>query len=134
MGDIALCFEIKSPELLALLERNTSPDSRDGRFNRPRLIKPERFGLNRREDYRGWITYEDNESPKRIFAEPQGKFYTDIEPSKSHTLIRRILNKAMEREITFEGPNADLVLHGIYVGNERKYTPARELSPEFLKS
>jgi len=162
MTDSLLCYEIKSPELIALLEGNTDPGARDNRFGEPRHIFPENFRLPR-GNYGGRIYYADNGFPsvrrepvqeaisrgkrpnpfvqrvpqisdaKMLLVQPKEDDLDDPVPSKSRALIQRVLSRALRRDVIFEGANADLVLHGHYLSDGHEYTPAGDLPPEFLR-
>ncbi|MEK6825303.1 MAG: hypothetical protein AABY00_00800 [Nanoarchaeota archaeon] len=164
MGDAVLCYEIRSQELADLLESRTDQNLRDFRFGRPRQIRLQQFDLDRNEDYGGSLYYADHGFPsirqetavkvieagripnpfgvrvpeistaKMLLAEPKGEYYSDPIPSKSRTLIQRILSGALRREIRFDGIEEDLVLHGHYLSNGHQYTLAKDLPLEFLKS
>ena len=152
MGDAVLCYMIMSKELADLLESRTDSKIRDFRFGGPRLILPERFGLERRS-HDGNLYYVDKGFPSvrcegripnpfsvrvpeistapMLLAEPYGEHSNpDPIPSKSEALIQRILGTALRREIRFD-VDADLVLHGHYLSDEPQYTHVKDLPPGF---
>jgi hypothetical protein len=161
MGDALLCYKLKSPKLIRLLERGTNPGDRDNRFGRPRHISPEKLGLLH-IDYGGFLYYADRGFPivrgatvqeavtwgrpgpfaskappisyaKMLLAQPLGELgIDDPKPSRARALIQKVFGSALIKGIIFEGPNADLVLHGYYLADKREYTNAEDLPNEFL--
>jgi len=98
-----------------------------------RVADPREFGVELQGDYgflygdNGFLPYTDSQVLIFYTYSQRG-----IYPSLARDLVNKVISGTLGREVTFDTPDADLILHGYSF--DREYRTKEDLSDEFLSN